>query len=260
MRNRESFNTAAKLYDEVRPSYPTNMVDWIIKKAKLNSKKELLEIAPGTGQATIRFAEKGFKIHAVELGDKLAELLRINMKQFDVSVDVAPFEEWDSKGKKYPFIYCATAFHWLDKDIKYKKTSDLLEEDGYLALIWNKAKGSNNKIINKAYDLLFECYPDRVHSTKPKQDEVIKTQYEILKEEIEDSGFYLLEDYYEQYWEMKQPREKTIKGFYSQSSYLSLEPSVRDEVTKKLEVLFKELDDNVSSAFLTTVFLCKKVT
>jgi len=79
----------------------------------------------------------------VKLGNKLAELLLINMKGKKVTVDVVPFEEWEPKiNKKFKLIYCATAWHWIDPSIKYQKASDLLEADGRLAIIWNNPLGN----------------------------------------------------------------------------------------------------------------------
>jgi len=69
MNKRESFNTAAELFDQVRPSYPNESIDWIIKETNINKDSNILEIAPGTGQAILRFVERGYKICAVEIGD-----------------------------------------------------------------------------------------------------------------------------------------------------------------------------------------------
>lgn len=136
MRSRDSFNKAAQLYDEVRPSYPDVLIDWIIEKADIDVSSKLLEIAPGTGQATKKFVERDYSVHAAELGDKLAELLLINMKGKNVSVDVSSFEDWQPKDSKaYKLIYCATAWHWIDPQIKYKKTYDLLDKNGKLVLL-----------------------------------------------------------------------------------------------------------------------------
>ncbi len=61
MKLRESFNKVAKKYNEARPKYPDEVIDWIIKESKINTGHSLLEIAPGTGQATIKFAKLGIK-------------------------------------------------------------------------------------------------------------------------------------------------------------------------------------------------------
>ncbi len=260
MRKRDSFNEAAQLYDAVRPTYPDELIDWIIEKTKLNKNDDLLEIAPGTGQCTKKFAERDFKIHSVELGNKLAELLLFNMKGKNVTVEVAPFEEWESKHiKKYKLIYCATAWHWLDPSIKYHKSSELLHDDGRLAVIWNNSVGDmKNDVLKEAYRLLFTYHDETPHSIKPKTKDEIKKISESTKEMLEESKHFLLDDYYEQIWSSSQSRKKTIQGFYSQSSFLSLCKEDQKELKEKLSVLFENLDDELEVHFKSVVYLCKK--
>lgn len=259
MNKRESFNTAAELYDQVRPSYPKQSIDWIIKETNIKKDSNILEIAPGTGQATLRFAERGYQIHAVELGDKLAEILRENTRQFNVTVDVSPFEEWLTN-ETYDMIYCATAFHWLDPEIRYQKCYELLKENGYLVLLWNNAAvGLNNPIMDKAYEMMFEYYPEISHSTKPKSIDVTDTQKNITIKEFNESGYFEFVDSFEVDWTFSQSKENSVKGFYSQSSYLSLKKEDREELTNKLNVLFKSLEDTVEARFITRVYIGKKI-
>ncbi len=72
----------------------------------------------------------------MELGEDMAEILRDKCRDYpNVSVDVVSFEEWNCpNNEKYDMIFCAQAFHWLDKNIKYKKCHELLKENGYLVL------------------------------------------------------------------------------------------------------------------------------
>lgn len=260
MRKRDSFNEAAQLYDAVRPTYPDELIDWIIEKTNLNKNDDLLEIAPGTGQCTRKFAERNFKIHSVELGDKLAELLLINMKDKNVTVDVAPFEEWECEEKlKYKLIYCATAWHWIDPSIKYQKSSDLLHDDGRLAVIWNNSVGDmKNEVLEEAYRLLFSYHDETPHSIKPKTKNEIKKISQDTKEMLEESKHFLLDEYFEKTWSLSQSREKTVKGFYSQSSFLSLCKEKQIDLQEKLSVLFENLDDTLEVHFKSVVYLCKK--
>lgn len=112
MQRNESFNIAAELYDEVRPAYDQLVIDWIIQKTGITVDDQLLEIGPGTGQATLRFAETGFTIHCVELGDKLAAILKHKCERYpNVTIDISPFETWDSEDfTRFALIYSASAF------------------------------------------------------------------------------------------------------------------------------------------------------
>lgn len=65
-----------------------------MNKTNISDDGKLLEIGAGTGQATIKFAQKGFNIHCIELGKNLAEILRKNTIDHDVTIDILPFEDW----------------------------------------------------------------------------------------------------------------------------------------------------------------------
>lgn len=260
MRSRESFNEAAELYDQVRPSYPDEMIEWIIEKAQLGMSDELLEIAPGTGQCTRKFAERNYKIHAVELGDKLAKLLMKNMKGKSVSVDVSAFEDWTPpQGKTYKLIYCATAWHWIDPKIKYRKVSDLLENDGRVAIIWNNAMGNGNpSVMDEAYQRLFSYHKETPHSTKPKAIDDINETTKSTKDILEESGDFVVDDIYEQIWTIQQTKSIVIKGFFSQSSYLSLTNQDKQALNQELSNVFSHLDDKLETSFKSVVYLLKK--
>ena len=44
MGTKDSFDKAASLYDEARPSYPDYVIDWIVEKTGVSREKMLLEI------------------------------------------------------------------------------------------------------------------------------------------------------------------------------------------------------------------------
>ena len=115
MQRKESFDHAAKIYHESRPSYPDEVIDWIIQRTEVKKDNRLLEIGAGTGQATFKFAERGYKIHCVEMGRNLAKILQEKGADYDLKVDVSAFEKWQPETPfKTSFIFSAAAFHWID--------------------------------------------------------------------------------------------------------------------------------------------------
>jgi SAM-dependent methyltransferase len=163
MKRNESFDSGAAQYDEGRLSYPDDVIDWIIEKTYVSKDERLLEIGAGTGQATIPFAKRGFSIHCIELGKNLADLLIQKTGGYNVTVDISSFEDWESpKLFSTSFIFSATAFHWVDINIKYKKCHSLLSDGGYLVLMWNNDEPSTkNPVIEEAYKRLFYYYPEK---------------------------------------------------------------------------------------------------
>ena len=252
----ESFDTEAKQYNEGRLSYPDDVINWIIQKTHVSKDEPLLEIGAGTGQATIPFAKRGFSVHCIELGENLADLIIQQTGDYDVTVDVSSFENWKPlKPFSTSFIFSATAFHWVDINIKYKKCHSLLSDGGYLVLMWNDDEPSaKNPIIEEAYKRLFDYYPEKELKIHNVADLNIGRRKEIL-----DSGFFELVDFLHYKWFPIQKREILKKGFFSKASFLSLKQEEQKALSHKINELFAALDDEVETEIHTSVFVAKKI-
>jgi SAM-dependent methyltransferase len=96
----------------------------------------VLEIGPGTGQATVPLAERGCQVVAVELGPELAAVARRNLASFPaVEVVTATFEDWPLPAEPFDLVLVASAFHWLDPAVRVPKAADALRPGGALATV-----------------------------------------------------------------------------------------------------------------------------
>jgi SAM-dependent methyltransferase len=133
---RQVFDEVAWLYNEVRPRYPDNLFSTLINITSLDKDAKLLEIGPGTGQATKYFAEKGLQITAVELGSSLAEVATKELRAFaNVQIVNAAYEAAILPLKSFDLVYAATSLHWIDPAVKFSKSHDVLKDSGWLAII-----------------------------------------------------------------------------------------------------------------------------
>lgn len=133
---RETFDAVAERYDRVRPLYQPEVFDALALLAALGPGSRILEIGCGTGQATVPMAERGYRVVAVELGARLAEIARRNLAAHkNVKVVVAPFEEWPLPPEPFDAVVSATAFHWIDPKVRVKKAAEALRSGGSLAVI-----------------------------------------------------------------------------------------------------------------------------
>jgi SAM-dependent methyltransferase len=130
---RRTFDTAADLYEAARPSYPEELFDDLVALAELEPGARLLEIGCATGKATRPLLERGFSVVCVEMGAQLAERARDNLAGLPVEIHVAPFEAWEGKPKAFDLVYSATAWHWVDPAIGYRKAHRLLRPGGHVA-------------------------------------------------------------------------------------------------------------------------------
>jgi len=99
-----------------------------------------LEIGCGTGQATLPLARRGYRLLGVELGANLAAVARTKLADYtNARVLACSFEAWPVEQEAFDLVVSATAFHWVDPRVRYRKSAQALRPDGSLALIWNRA-------------------------------------------------------------------------------------------------------------------------
>lgn len=152
---RETFNNNAELYHAVRPRYPKELFDALVQTAQLRDNAQLLEIGPGTGQATKLLAERGYTITAVELGADLARVARRTLKRYgEVQIIDEAFEDIKLQPEFFDLVYAATALHWIKPEVKFAKPYELLKSNGYLAII-----GTNHVSDEKGDDFFFASRP-----------------------------------------------------------------------------------------------------
>ncbi len=133
-----TFNTAAAIYEKVRPGYPEELISDVINLSGIENHSRILEVGCGTGKATRSFAERGYELVCLDIGIDLVAVARERLKEFpNVLFVEQAFEEWESGGR-FDMIISATAFHWIDPKVRYLKASEVLESGGFLAVFFNQ--------------------------------------------------------------------------------------------------------------------------
>lgn len=268
----EPYKDIALIYEQVRPGYPTQLIQDIITATNIGPSSRLLEIGAGTGKATVQLAEKGFQIHAIELGKDMGEILKDKCRVYpNVSVEISSFEEWKPKDNdQYDMVFCAQAFHWLDAAIKYKKCHDLLKEGGYLILFWYNASADRTeetKKINQKVNEIIQKYVDN-HSVKSEKPERtshsgVSTKDE-RKSEIEASGLFEIQNIFEYQDETKNNAEQFIKAQRSVPEFASILDKLDDETIQDMEEeITNEINNSggyVGTLFDYSLYITKKIT
>ena len=142
LQRRASFNDDAALYDNARPDYPEAVFDDIIQLSGIPAGGAILEVGSGTGKATLPLARRGFDVLAIELGDQMAAIARAKLAPYpNVRVEVAAFEDWPlPSNTSFDLVFAASAWHWIDPDVGYRKAAEALKDGGSLALLWSSQR------------------------------------------------------------------------------------------------------------------------
>ncbi len=106
------FDEVAELYDRARPRYQQVLFDDVISLSGIAPNGRILEVGCGTGQATLPFASRGFRMLCLGPGPALARLAREKLVSFpEVEVVPCTFEEWPLEAERFNLVISAQALH-----------------------------------------------------------------------------------------------------------------------------------------------------
>ena len=132
---RRLFGPAAETYERARPGHATEVYEILADRCGLRQGAKVLEIGPGTGQATRQLLERGADpLVALEPDPDLAAFLeerlggRIEIRP--TTLEAAELED------DFDLAVAASAFHWVDERIGLGLVHDALRPGGSIALWW----------------------------------------------------------------------------------------------------------------------------
>jgi hypothetical protein len=135
---REAFGADPANYHSARPPYPQATWEALVQGAGLRAGIDILEIGAGTGLATLPLlAHDPARLVAIEPDRRLAGFLTKAADDPRLTVIDETFEDVELRPASFDLVISATAFHWLDPVPALKGISDMLRDDGAVALIWN---------------------------------------------------------------------------------------------------------------------------
>ena len=223
---RSTFDSVASLYDEVRPGYPERLFDDLASLSGTGPGARALEIGCGTGQATLPLARRGYHLLGVELGANLAAVARTKLADYpNARVLACAFEEWQPEEGAFDLVVSATAFHWVDPRVRYRKSAQALRPDGSLALIWNRAdsEGSSEGFLEALEDVHRREAPELAPERRPP-----RLDWDPDKAgEIERSGFFERPEERAYRFGVAHDAESYLRFLGTSSSHRSLDEETR---------------------------------
>lgn len=157
MEFRKIFDTIPEQFDRWRPRYCAELFAELIAYAEIGPGKTVLELGPGTGQATDPILHTGCEYCAIELGEHLtAAMLRKYGAFPNFSILNDDFITYDFGGKTFDVIYSAATIQWIPESIAFTKTFDLLKPGGTLAMM--RTQGDYKTPNEALYDRIQEVY------------------------------------------------------------------------------------------------------
>ncbi|MFD4639562.1 class I SAM-dependent methyltransferase [Lentzea sp. NPDC058436] len=203
---RTTFGGDAARYHRARPTYPPEMFTRL-------SGPRILEIGPGTGQATLPLTALG-DVTAVELSPDLAAVARGHAPA--AQVVVADFDVWPLPAEPFDLVVSATAFHWLDPATRMARCAAALRPGGVLAVIstHHVAGGTGPFFVD-----VQKCYERWDPSTPPDLRLVPASE---IPAEFDESADFEPPEFFRYEWERAYDTESYVDLLLTYSNHIAL--------------------------------------
>ena len=161
MEFRKVFDTVPEQFDKYRPRYSAELFADLIAYAGVGEGKEVLELGPGTGQATDPILATGCDYNAIEIGEKLFEKMKEKYGEYpNFHIVNDDFITHDFGERKFDLIYSAATIQWIPEEIAFSKTFELLKPGGTLAMMLTKGdyRTPNEALFNEIQKVYSEHF------------------------------------------------------------------------------------------------------
>jgi len=133
---RSLFGQDPTAYERARPGHAERVYELLVARCGLGPGSRVLEIGPGTGQATRRLLDLGAApLVGVEPDPALAAFL-VGELGDRVELHIAPLEDVSLELEVFDLAAAASSFHWIDEDVGLDKVFCALRPGGWFALWW----------------------------------------------------------------------------------------------------------------------------
>ena len=182
------YDGVAEAYDRTRPRYPVGILARMQEIARLQPDKSVLEIGAGPGIASLELAKFGASTICLEPSWSACQLARAKCAGYsNVEFINTTFEAWDFGDRQFDAVIATTSFHWLDPEIRNRKTAAALKDNGLLILLWNTPPQPSEE----AHQTVAEIY--QTHAPKLVQYEGHRSHLKNLTafgDEVWRSGYF----------------------------------------------------------------------
>jgi SAM-dependent methyltransferase len=132
--SRARFAASAEHYDQHRPSYPPDLIDWIVATTGLAPRGCVADVGCGTGIATRLFAARGFDTVGVDPSEEMLAVAResggARYVRGEAAATTLPSGSVD-------LVIAAQCFHWFAVAPTLLELRRILRPGGWCSAFWN---------------------------------------------------------------------------------------------------------------------------
>jgi ubiquinone/menaquinone biosynthesis C-methylase UbiE len=158
--HKERFTGVAEDYARYRPEYPSQLLERLADRIKLEPSSRLLDIGCGPGTIALALHHRCAEVIGLDINSDMLRLAMARAK--DLAVKNVQFleraaEDADATLGTFCLITIGRALHWMDREVVIDRAYDRLEPNGGLALRNNREEERNKPYAN-ILEALLERY------------------------------------------------------------------------------------------------------
>jgi ubiquinone/menaquinone biosynthesis C-methylase UbiE len=183
MKNKDYFSGHSKIYAAFRPSYPTELYNFILTHVK--SPSAAWDCATGNGQVAKILAQHFQKVFATDISQ---QQLDNAVAAENIFYSVSPAEKTSFENDQFDLITVGQALHWFQADAFYQEVKRVGKQGGIIA-VWGY---SLCKVNAKIDDIFLNFYTNIVGPYWDDARKLVEQEYATIPfpfEEIKSPAF-----------------------------------------------------------------------
>jgi SAM-dependent methyltransferase len=167
---RRLFGLDPVAYDSARPGHAPRVYEVLVERCSLAAGTRVLEVGPGTGQATRPLLAHGARLLALEPDPALAAYLDTTLRD-RIEVVVTTLEDAELAAASFDLAVAASSFHWVEEDRGLAKLFGALRPGRWIALWWTLfgEPGKPDAFIEATSPLLENLKASPTHASTPER-------------------------------------------------------------------------------------------
>ena len=255
---RRFFGSDPQAYDRARPGHPDRVYEILAERCRLGAGTGVLEIGPGTGQATRRLLDLGADpLVAIEPNDDLADYLALTLGD-RVDIRLTPLESAELREASVDLTAAASSFHWVYEAVGLTALWRALRPGGWIALWWTLfGEGAGPDAFIRATSPLLEnldSSPTKGDPGRPPHALDTKARIGALgAADFTDVSHDLVR------WDATWDTEGIRALYGTFSPILRLEPARRKEILDEIaRIAAQQFGGRVSRTLTTSLYTARK--
>jgi len=255
---RLTFGGVAELYDQARPSYPSELVDDVIALAGGAPGVRALEVGAGTGKATVMVAARGMVVRALEPSPQMAAIARRNCRAYPgVTIDETDLERWTVEEGAFALVFSAQAWHWVTPSAKYPRARQALVDGGLLAAFWNRPRWKDSPLRDELRSVYLEFAPDLGPDPGPGDPAVTTSpdRWEDWDAEIEAAAGFVRPEVRLYEWTRDYASSEYVRLLHTYSDHIVLADDRRAALTAAVSDVIERHGGTLRMSYVTKLCL-----